>query len=99
MRIKLKLNENITIPRLELLGVTIGSVIITYLRKELNMTLEATYLWTDACSSSVLPKFVTNQIQRIKRVPNVDIKYVPTETNLADIAIRGLKASHLINSE
>lgn len=101
-----KSNENATILRLELLGVSIVSFIITYLQKELNISINGTYLWTDAttvlqwlCSSSVLPKFVSNQIQKIKRVPNVHIQYVPTETNPADIATRGLKASLLLNSD
>ncbi|MBP1527409.1 MAG: DDE-type integrase/transposase/recombinase, partial [Spiroplasma ixodetis] len=99
-----KSNKNKTIPRLELLAVTMGSNMIMYLRKELMVELQAAYLWTDAttviqwlCSSSVLPKFVSNQIEKIKRVPNVDVKYVPSKMNPADIATRGLKPALLIN--
>ena len=87
--------KELTIPRLELLGVLIGSRMATFLQQQLQMTLSAQVLWTDAkCvlhwlkSTKDLSIFVSNRIHEIRDTPNLQCRYVPTVDNPADLATR-----------
>ena len=94
-----------TIPRLELLGVPIGTQALKFVQRELHIPISSKVLWTDSqCvlhwlqSKKPLSVFVTNRLREIKSLEGVSIRYVPTEENPADLATRGKSPSELMNS-
>lgn len=93
--------KEITIPRLELLAVLIASRMSEFLTNEISIKLIKTYIWTDSScvcgwsnTNKELPRFVANRINEIKK-KKVNIKYVPTLENPADIASRGMNLENL----
>ena len=98
-------HKSVTIPRLELLGVLIGTRALRFVQKELHLSISSKVLWTDSqCvihwlqSRKPLPIFVTNRLKEIRSLKGVSIKYIPTEENPADLATRGKSPSELMNS-
>nr|XP_034839598.1 uncharacterized protein LOC117995716 [Maniola hyperantus] len=93
--VPIKDQDNLKIPRLELLGVLIGSRLIKFIRNFLSAKVTHKFLWTDSqivigwCKSSkLLPPFVARRIQEIKRNKELIIRYVPLELNAADVATK-----------
>nr|XP_034833040.1 uncharacterized protein LOC117989737 [Maniola hyperantus] len=93
--VPIKDQDNLKIPRLELLGVLIGSRLIKFIRNFLPAKVTHQFLWTDSqivigwCKSSkLLPPFVARRIQEIKRNKELIIRYVPSELNPADVATK-----------
>ena len=91
--------EQITIPRLELLGILIGVCALKFVEKELHLPK---ILYTDSqCvlqwmqTAKPLPVFITNRLKEIKEHQGICFKYVPTKDNPADIATRGQSPSEL----
>ncbi|XP_061728903.1 uncharacterized protein LOC133533851 [Cydia pomonella] len=87
--------ENLKIPKLELLGVLIGSRLIKYVLKFLQMDSTETILWTDSqivkswfYSDKLLEPFVSRRIEEIRSNKNLIVKYVPSGLNPADVATR-----------
>lgn len=83
------------IPRLELLGVLIGSRLLKYVEENLHIPINKKYLWTDSMivlawlkTNKLLPPFVARRINEIKSRKDVEFLYVPTEQNPADVATR-----------
>jgi hypothetical protein len=73
----IKDQENLKIPRLELLGVLIGSRLMKFVLQFLQQNITRQVLWTDSqiviewCKSSkLLPPFVARRIEEIKRTKN-----------------------------
>ncbi|CAF1104794.1 unnamed protein product [Didymodactylos carnosus] len=96
----------ITMPRLELLAVHIGSRCLKFVADSLPFPVDEKYLWTDSqCvlhwlhSTKTLSVFVTNRITDIKKFSNVNYRYVSTDCNPADLASRGKSATELFTLE
>ncbi|XP_065191904.1 uncharacterized protein LOC135822994 [Sycon ciliatum] len=94
-----------TIPRLELMAASLGSRLIVYLRKQLDIQFQATHLYTDSTTvlhwlkSTKLPVFEQNRVNAIAAVPDVLHHYVPTKLNPADLPSRGLSAAALLKCD
>ncbi len=93
--------QKITIPRLELLAVLIGSRMITFLLKQMKLSSSKCVLWTDSecClhwlkTTKPLARFVENRIKEIKGIQNsipgaMVFNFVSGKENPADLATRG----------
>ena len=99
--------KKLTIPRLELLALYIGSISLDFCKKQLKLPspLLDMYLWSDSqvvISWMKTPKplstWVNNRVKRIKEL-GAKIRYVPTDENPADHATRALKVGQLINHD
>ncbi|XP_061727618.1 uncharacterized protein LOC133532788 [Cydia pomonella] len=93
--IPLKDQDNLKIPKLELLGALIGSRLIQYVMKHLQVNISQQVLWTDSQividwyqSKKLLPPFISRRIEEIKKNKNLAVRYVPSEHNPADVATR-----------
>ena len=94
--------QKTTIPRLELLGVLIGTRALEFVDRELHLPISSKVVWTDSqCvlhwlqSNKPLPVFVENRLKEIKSHKRMSFKYVPTQENPADLATRGKSPSEL----
>ena len=97
--------QKTTIPRLELLGVLIGTRALTFVERELHLPILSKVVWSDSqcvlhwlLSKKPLPVFVENRLKEIKSHKEMSFKYVPTEQNPADLASRGKSPSELQQS-
>ncbi|XP_053395705.1 uncharacterized protein LOC128555912 [Mercenaria mercenaria] len=88
--------KKLTIPRLELLAVVIGLRCLKFIRDEIRVPVSQNYLWTDSkcvlqwiTSQNKLSVFVKNRVTEIKEHSNVNLSYIPTKENPADVASRG----------
>ncbi|XP_071103398.1 uncharacterized protein [Haliotis cracherodii] len=97
--------KTITVPRLELTAATVSIHIGQLLMKELETTPESVTYHTD--STTVLhyisnetkrfPIFVANRVKQIRDFSEpTQWKYVDSKSNPADVASRGVSASHLL---
>lgn len=91
----IKDQDNLKIPRLELLGVLIGSRLLKYTVRTLQININKLFLWTDSQividwhnSNKLLPPFVARRVEEIKQNKHLTLRYVPTELNPADVATR-----------
>ncbi|XP_053407961.1 uncharacterized protein LOC128559664 [Mercenaria mercenaria] len=95
-----------TITRLELLAMIIGVRCIEFVRKELKLEIEETYLFTDSqCAlkwtetEKALPVFIKNRVKEIKSHGDISFRYVSTKENPADVASRGVTMDQLQNNQ
>uniref|UniRef100_A0A0M3I1S5 CCHC-type domain-containing protein n=1 Tax=Ascaris lumbricoides TaxID=6252 RepID=A0A0M3I1S5_ASCLU len=95
--------KGMTIARLELLAILIGSRLLDYVSKQMNLNIPL-YLWSDSqialswvITNSERDRFVRNQVQKIRAVKNVQFRFVPGDLNPADLATRGLKPEELVD--
>lgn len=93
--VPIKDQEHLKIPRLELLGVLIGSRLMQYVRKCINRKVKKQILWTDSQividwlkSNKLLTPFVSRRVEEIKKNKDLIFRYVPSELNPADVATR-----------
>jgi len=93
-----------SIPRLELMAMTLGSQVITFLRHQLPLAFTA-HLWTDSTtvlhwlnSTDRLPAFVKHRVNSITEVPNVAHHHISSSQNPADIPSRGSTTSALVSN-
>lgn len=93
--VPLKDQNNLQIPRLELLGVLIGCRLIIYVMKFLRLKIKAQFLWTDSQivlswynSDKLLPPFVSRRISEIRQNKTLNVRYVPTKLNPSDVGTR-----------
>ncbi|XP_068750817.1 uncharacterized protein [Montipora capricornis] len=98
--------KQLSIPRLELLAVVIGTRCLNYVTEQLQLTVTDRVLWTDSqCvlhwmkSHKPLPVFVQNRLKEIKSHKNIKFRYVTTTQNPADLATRGVSAEALIDNQ
>ena len=94
----------ITLPRLELLGLAIGARAAAFVRKSLTRgDVKVIVLCDSTCvlgwlrSEKPQPTFVANRIKEIRKLENADFHHVSGEENPADIGTRGL-TGHEIES-
>ena len=97
---------NISLPRLELLGVLVGVRSLKFVSKQLKLPLEGTLLFSDSqcvlhwiLSSKPLKAFVLNRVTEIRQAEGVQFQYVPTTENPADLLTRGRASDKLICSK
>ncbi len=99
--------QKISLPRLELLAILIGTRATKFLRKESEVPFASMTIWSDSqcClhwlhSSKPLSVFVENRLQEIKSCKKeVSFKYVPTAENPSDYATRGLTTTELVSNQ
>ncbi|KAI5719978.1 hypothetical protein M8J77_000061 [Diaphorina citri] len=92
-----------TLPRLELLGALIAYRSLKFVKNSLHINIDKCYLWIDnqcvihwLTGNKVLPTFVNNRVKEIKAsVFPIVYKYIPTDSNPADLACRGSSAVDL----
>ncbi|KAH7710180.1 hypothetical protein AAVH_22545 [Aphelenchoides avenae] len=100
--------EKFTIPRMELLGVLLGTRNAAYLHKELHIRVTDTFLWSDSTivlhqidnTEAIKEVWTENRLKEIRRLRDslpVQFRHVPTEDNPADIVSRGIPAAELQN--
>uniref|UniRef100_A0A183BU69 DUF1758 domain-containing protein n=1 Tax=Globodera pallida TaxID=36090 RepID=A0A183BU69_GLOPA len=101
----LKEKGRLTIPKMELLGILIGTRAGNYVKRELNAEHVQTFLWSDSqialCwidSNKTLPIFVENRCQEIRK-SGFQFRHVNGADNPADYATRGIPAGKLQNKE
>lgn len=87
--------EKLKIPKLEMLGVLIGSRLIKFVLKFLQLHITQTILWTDSqivkswfYSEKLLEPFVSRRMEEIKKNKDLVVRYVPSKLNPADTATR-----------
>ncbi|KAI5756181.1 hypothetical protein M8J77_022798 [Diaphorina citri] len=88
--------QNLTLPRLELLGVLTAFRSLKFVNFSLNLNFDKYYLWCDnQCvlhwlhTTKVLPVFIKNRIKEIKASPfPIEFKYVRSEDNPSDVCCR-----------
>lgn len=87
--------KNLTIPKMELLGVVIGNRLLKFVETSLQIEITKQFLWTDSQividwfnSDKILVPFVAKRIDEIKRNNKLTIRYIPTNLNPADVATR-----------
>jgi hypothetical protein len=97
--------KSISLPRLELTAVYIGSRVLNYVVQNIHVPIKHLYVWTDSqctlhwlISTKPLPVYVRNRVHAILQLPNVKFQYVPTDENPADLASRGIAAKDLFQS-
>ena len=97
--------KHISIPRLELMALLIGTRVTNFVTKELMLDISKTTILTDSqCvlhwvrSCKPLPVFAQNRVNEIRQQKQVTFGYIPSESNPADLATRGLTVSELKES-
>ena len=98
--------KTITLPRLELMGVLIGTRILSFVTRELRCKIDRTVLWTDSeCvlawigSSKILPTFVNNRVKEIKSHTHYEFRHVSSVDNPADIPTKPQNYCDLSNNK
>ncbi|KAI1723779.1 pao retrotransposon peptidase domain-containing protein [Ditylenchus destructor] len=98
---RLKPKEGVTIPRLELLAILIGTRALKFVRQELHRPIKRQVLWSDSqcalrwiASTDDNSKFVTNRLREI-RLTDCEFRFVPTALNPADLSTRGCSVQEL----
>ncbi|VDM94209.1 unnamed protein product [Onchocerca ochengi] len=88
-------NKSASIPRLELLAVTLGVRALEFIKRETEV--EKAYLWTDsACILHWLRKppvgsrYISNRIDEIRKCKEIEFRHVRSTNNPADQASRGI---------
>ncbi|XP_022837371.1 uncharacterized protein LOC111364652 isoform X2 [Spodoptera litura] len=96
-----------TIPRLELCGALLGTRLFLKVRKSLTLKFHHCYFWCDSTIvlgwlktlPSRLEQFVRNRVSEIQEATNGQTwNYVPSKSNPADLASRGVKADCISSS-
>ncbi|RCN28463.1 zinc knuckle [Ancylostoma caninum] len=96
-------NQSITVPRLELAAMMIGSKLITFITQHLDIHLTRKFLWTDSnvalawtTNNKNLPVFVRNRVKIIvENTADVILKHIPDNLNAADMGSRGATIQEL----
>ncbi|KAK7590682.1 hypothetical protein V9T40_002295 [Parthenolecanium corni] len=93
----------LSIPRLELLAMLVGSRFTKFLRTALDVEKPVeTHIWCDSqcalawvASQKLLPAAIEKQVREIRANEIHEFHYVPTKENPADVATRGATVSEL----
>ena len=94
--------KKLSVPRLELMAVVIGTRCLKFVQRQLNIPIHGLYLWSDSqCfikwinSVKDLSVFVRNRVTEIRSHDDIQINYVRSKENSADIASRGSSVKKL----
>ena len=95
-------NQEVSIPRLELLSALIGVRCISFVEKELKLEIEQKHVWLDSqCvlnwigSKKTFGTFVENRLKEIRNHKEINFHYIPSMENPADFASRSLKTKEI----
>ncbi|XP_062528845.1 uncharacterized protein LOC134200289 isoform X1 [Bombyx mori] len=101
------LKPELTIPRLELMGALLGARLLAKVVQSLSckdIKISRCFLWTDSTivlgwihsEPKTLKTFVCNRIEEIRELTSeYEWRHVPTHSNPADLASRGVKPQQL----
>ena len=96
--------KEITLPRLELMAVTIGVCAANFVTRELKIPSLKRTIWTDSTcvlywlrTNKPLSLFVENHVKEIQRQSDL-FYYVPSSENPADLPTRGLTVPEIEHS-
>ncbi|XP_076284663.1 uncharacterized protein LOC143211104 [Lasioglossum baleicum] len=98
--------KNVSLPRLELCATVLGARLLQRVKREIQMTIDTTHLWSDSTIALAWlhgepmhwRTFVANRVSEVQRtMPDVHLHHVRTADNPADCASRGIPASQLAN--
>jgi hypothetical protein len=105
---KEKASQNDFSPRLELASIELATRLLDYLLRMLDLPMVGPHtIWNDnevalwwIVGVERKPAFVENRVRKIRQVPNLQVRYVPTRHNPADTGTRPttpseLQANHL----
>jgi hypothetical protein len=98
--------KQLSVPRMELMGVLVGSRLAKTLIAETSkrLTLEGVVMWTDSATvwhwlreATVQSKvFVSNRITEVKEnLPGAEFRWLPGKVNPADLPTRGMSSQDL----
>jgi len=100
--------KELTIPKLELMGIVLSSRVIQYVRNAVSNTLSISKIccWSDSqvClqwlySTKALPTFVQNRVDEIRTtVPTASFHFVEGKDNPADQPSRGTDAKYIFST-
>ncbi|RCN51427.1 integrase core domain protein [Ancylostoma caninum] len=101
------LHSAITIPRLELSALALGSTLMKHVVKEMNIQFDQQYLWSDSKAAlqwvkttTRLPIFISNRVKSIKsNTADAIFRHVPSSSNPADIGSRGTSVDELLKND
>uniref|UniRef100_A0A914YTS1 Pao retrotransposon peptidase n=1 Tax=Panagrolaimus superbus TaxID=310955 RepID=A0A914YTS1_9BILA len=97
------LNKNLTIPKMEVMGIWLASKISSFVAKELGLEVCQRFIWTDSQISCYWfqkhPKdvFVTNRLKEVLETRS-ELMFVPGKLNPADLGTRGVKFEELVKA-
>lgn len=99
--------KTMTIPKLELIAILLGSRYVDFVKKALQLPHQIeTFVWSDSkCALSwlrqdkILPTVVEKYINEAKTYNISQYRYVPSEHNFADVATRGAEYSTLLGMQ
>ena len=88
--------KKMSVPRLELMAVLIGTRCLNFVKSPLKIPIHGLHLWSDSqcvikwiASEKDLSVFVRNRVAEIRSHCDIQINYVRSKENPADIASRG----------
>jgi hypothetical protein len=95
--------KRMTIPRLELLAILIGTRALMFVQQQLRLSVEPVTLCSDSqialawiFSNEKLDTWTRNRVREIRKMPkSLQYKHVATDNNPADLATRGVTATNL----
>uniref|UniRef100_A0AC35FD49 Integrase catalytic domain-containing protein n=1 Tax=Panagrolaimus sp. PS1159 TaxID=55785 RepID=A0AC35FD49_9BILA len=94
------LNKNLTIPKMEIMGIWLGAKISSFVAKELKLETAKKFIWTDSQISVFWSKkwpkdvFVTNRLKDVV-ASKAELMFVPGKLNPADLGTRGIDVDEL----
>lgn len=98
--------KELTIPKLELMAAVLGTKMITYVEKLINLRINSKYMFTDSkcvidwIKSKKLPSlFVKNRVKEIVSHDDLIWNHVSGVENPADLATRGITVDELKNAK
>ena len=90
--------KQVTLPRLELLGVLIGVQSLNYISQHMKIEVEEKILWTDPQvvlnwlkTMKPLSVFVKNRVAQITNGGDISFHYISSQENPVDMASKGLE--------
>nr|CAD2183294.1 unnamed protein product [Meloidogyne enterolobii] len=98
------LKNQMTIPRLELMGAVAGKRMTEFIKKESDIEIVNYFIWSDSkcilswillSNEEKLPRFVKKRILDLRENKSINWRYVPTGKNPADLATRGCNCEEL----
>uniref|UniRef100_A0A1I7X800 Integrase catalytic domain-containing protein n=1 Tax=Heterorhabditis bacteriophora TaxID=37862 RepID=A0A1I7X800_HETBA len=99
--------QGMTIPKLELMALLVGSRMVRFLHEQLDITISETYIWSDSsCAlhwlniTKDLPRFISNRVKEILKISDfTSFRHLPSQDNPADIITRGMIPEELVDSK
>uniref|UniRef100_W6NUL9 Integrase catalytic domain-containing protein n=1 Tax=Haemonchus contortus TaxID=6289 RepID=W6NUL9_HAECO len=101
------LKSLLTIPRLELSAINLGSMLLKHIYNNIDIPVEKTFIWSDSNvalmwikNNTTSPVFIRNRINSIRtNAPNAILRFVPGNSNPADVGTRGVSIAQLASDD